>query len=298
MTAPYFNRKYSVFLSTTTLGSLDGVRKELSDHTISCGHIPITMELWPSSSQPVREVIRAALKGCDIYVVVIGLEYGSLCSEEDISYTELEYQEALHEKKPILAFVLNDDEYKKESAIRRANTPGDAGMFDRLDKFRDSVKSPGSRTSKVFSLAAIKVLEVDYLIALQKEAASLREGGWVRESDVRDAIELNDTIRSNEFFETFVQRLKTFPILSKRTGDGKDEKEAIALFFWDLYLGRLAAWKMNRLYFESGSTLAYVGREFLKTLAKPYVRKYIDSTRANPDNEFRIGGRESQTQVA
>ena len=285
MAAPYQSRKYSVFLSMTTKGNLEGVRQSLASHTVACGHIPITMELWPSSSQPVREVIRSALKGCDIYVVVIGPELGSICTEEGISYTELEYQEALRLKKPILAFVLNDTAHAEAIKELKSGRPKEAVL---LDDFRKSVMSPEFRTPKPFSLMDIKDLEINYLIALQQEALSIREGGWVRESDVRSAIELNETIQNNQFFKTFVDRLETFPILSERTGDGKKEKEAIARFFWESYLARLAKWEMNRVYFESGSTLAYVGREFLGLLGKPFVRKYIDSTRTTVDNEFRI----------
>ena len=286
MAKQYLQQKFSVFLSMTTRGSLDGVRQRLANHTVSCGQIPVSMELWPSSSQPVRDVIRGWLNNCDIFVQVLGTEYGTISQEGDLSYTELEFEEAARLEKPILSFILNEEEYE---AARSKAPPEAAEQFARLDAFRRRVSDPNRRLFRYFSLQRPEQLDVDYLIAVQEQASSMHEGGWVREPEVRDALILNESIRRNEFFKRYVDRLKTFPILSQRTGDGKDEKEAIAQYFWDRYLSKFASWRMDRLFFESGSTLAYVGYEFSQRLRKPWVRRYIDETRRKgAASEFQI----------
>jgi len=203
-----------------------------------------------------------------------------------LSYTELEFEEALKLEKPILSFILNEEEYAKEKTSKAKTTVNNE--FAKLDAFRMKASDPDRRHFRYFSNDQSEKLDVDYLIAVQEQASSMQEGGWVRYSEVKAAIELNDTIANNEFFQRYVDRLNTFPILSQRAGVGKDEKEAVARFFWDRYLSKLATWKMSRLFFESGSTLAYVGYEFSQRLRKPWVRTYIDASRGKPNNEFQV----------
>lgn len=284
----HFQRKFSVFLSMTTKGSLKKVRERLSGLTLSCGQIPISMDLWPSSSKPVRDVIRARLNGCDIFVQVISHEYGEISQEDGLSYTELEFEEAIKLKKPVLSFILEEEEY----LAKQKASQGNKQAHEKIDAFRKKITDPGIRLWRPFSLKKIKKLEVEFLIAVQEQASSMHdgEGGWVREVDVRDAIALNQTIRNNEFFDRYVNRLKMFPTLSKRTAIGKAEKKAIATFFWDRYLPKLSMWDLNAVFFESGSTLAYVGYEFNQRLRKPWVRKYVEHhrDRDNKDDEFKI----------
>ena len=59
----------------------------------------------------------AGVKGCDIFVVLVGEWYGSLSDDGKTSFTELEFNVALREKKKILAFYFSD------GAVGRPLTP-------------------------------------------------------------------------------------------------------------------------------------------------------------------------------
>ena len=119
----------------------------------------------------------------------------------------------------------------------------------------------------------------NFAFTLQTIASSLETGGWIPArwyEEKEKQITLGETVSQNPFFLRFVQRLDSFHTLSKRTIVAQDEKEAIAEFFWDVFLPRLPLFKIDRLFFESGSTIAYLSYEFQKRTRRRWVRKWLD----------------------
>jgi hypothetical protein len=98
-----------IFISATYT-NLKQERFELMKSVLRQGDIPFGMELFPSSSNSVCDIIEKQVKECDIYALMIRNRYGSAKPETDISYTEWEYNLAVEAKKPIVVFISTECE--------------------------------------------------------------------------------------------------------------------------------------------------------------------------------------------
>jgi len=68
------------------------------------GYISSGMELFPATDQQQLEFIKLVIDRCDYYVVIVGGRYGSL-ADDNVSFTEKEYEYAISKKIPVLAFL-------------------------------------------------------------------------------------------------------------------------------------------------------------------------------------------------
>ena len=78
---------------------------------------------------------------------------------------------------------------------------------------------------------------------------------------------------SNPFVARFVRRLSSWPVLKRRLHHNEDLKGAAADFFLDRYMERLVSSGVSKLFFESGSSIAYLGERFLLRLNKEWVQR-------------------------
>lgn len=60
----------------------------------ACGHECVRMENFPAEDQPVEQYCRDQVRGCEKFVLVLGLLYGSSPPGTDTSYTEREFDAA------------------------------------------------------------------------------------------------------------------------------------------------------------------------------------------------------------
>lgn len=95
-------KKYSVFISSH-FKSLKKVRNEFIDALLDAQFIPIGMEHFIVSSDKSFEAIKKLIDQSDVFLLILGDEYGS-CNEEGKSWTQLEYEYADQKKMPIYAF--------------------------------------------------------------------------------------------------------------------------------------------------------------------------------------------------
>jgi hypothetical protein len=65
------------------------------------------MELFPAADDAAWKVIKRFIAGCDYYIVIVGGRYGSKGPRKK-SYTEMEYDYAVAEGLPVLAFLHGD----------------------------------------------------------------------------------------------------------------------------------------------------------------------------------------------
>src|SRR5690349_4369375 len=73
------------------------------------GDVPTDMKYFAARDEKPADYCRATVHGCDIYVGLIGLRYGSLVRDRpDISYTELEFDAATEAGKTRLIFMLDE----------------------------------------------------------------------------------------------------------------------------------------------------------------------------------------------
>ena len=98
-----------IFISST-YEDMKPYRNAVQDAITSIRQLPIGMEHFFSSSERSLDVCLADVRRCNIFVLIIGMRYGSLDSNTGKSYTELEYEEAIRNNIPVLAFVIDENE--------------------------------------------------------------------------------------------------------------------------------------------------------------------------------------------
>ncbi len=125
-------KKYQVFISST-FTDMKAERQAAVEAVLTAGHIPAGMELFSAGDESQLEVIKRWIQESDIYLLILGGRYGSLETASRLSYTEIEYDYAVQNKKPLFALVLT------ESAIAAKKIPADRPEF--LRKFREKVLS-------------------------------------------------------------------------------------------------------------------------------------------------------------
>lgn len=101
-------KKYQVFISSTYL-DLINERQAAVEAILKAGHIPAGMELFTASNKSQWDIIKKWIDESDIYMLILGGRYGSIEPESGLSYTELEYNYALQQNKPLFAVVMEDE---------------------------------------------------------------------------------------------------------------------------------------------------------------------------------------------
>jgi hypothetical protein len=84
------------------------MRNKLHQQLLSAGYFPAGMELWPTDSNSLSEVIKREIRDSDYYIIIVGERYGTLSPDGIRSYTEMEYDFAKEIGKSILVFFYRD----------------------------------------------------------------------------------------------------------------------------------------------------------------------------------------------
>lgn len=267
-------RKYKIFISSSFI-DMQEARLELLLKTLKLGQIPAGMELFNPGEAKNLDVIEREIAQSDIYVVFVGARAGSqVPGEEPLTYTMKEFSLARKYKLPIIPFLLEHGEYVKERNKLKANSVSEREQEQRLKDFREHIqlRDDGSkRLAGFFSYRNIPKLRDDYGDALREEIVQLEKtgakGGWVdgRQFDqLQSRITLDESVSSNPFFHRFAARLSRFEILSKRALIQSHAKEAVAKFFWQQFMPRFDKRGISQVYFESGSSIAFLSRRFIE----------------------------------
>jgi hypothetical protein len=75
----------------------------------ACGHVIVDMADFPAADQVPAEQCVDQVRGCDVYVGVLGTRYGSPVRDRpEVSYTELEFETAAKAGLPRLVFLLDE----------------------------------------------------------------------------------------------------------------------------------------------------------------------------------------------
>ncbi len=98
-------------------------------------------------------------------------------------------------------------------------------------------------------------------------SGSLREGaGWIPSSSERGR--RLRSIEQNQFLQRILDRFYEFSTLTKRLENQPYAKQAMARAFWQVMFGRIKRCGYRNLFFESGSTLAFLCEEFEKKIRR------------------------------
>lgn len=113
---------------------------------IRAGDVPVDMAYFSADPRPPAQVCREAVLSTDVFVGLVGFRYGSAVPDRrELSYVELEFQEASVRNMPRLVFLLGEE------------THGPAELFQDIENgarqkaFRDSLCARGITTATVTS---------------------------------------------------------------------------------------------------------------------------------------------------
>lgn len=109
-------------------------RQEVIQTLLEADCIPAGMELFPASDDDRWTLIKRVIDDCDYYIIVIGGRYGSTDPDQGVSYTEMEYDYAVSQGRPVMAFVHGD-----AANIPVGKTDQNDEARQRLEAFRDKV---------------------------------------------------------------------------------------------------------------------------------------------------------------
>ena len=98
--------KYQIFISST-YKDLIPEREQVMKSILRLGHIPIGMEQFNAANETQWEMIKRRIEESDYYLVIVAHRYGSVEEESGLSYTEKEYDYAVAQGVPAMAFVLD-----------------------------------------------------------------------------------------------------------------------------------------------------------------------------------------------
>jgi hypothetical protein len=167
------DKRYQVFVSST-YADLKDERQKVIQALMEMDCIPAGMEIFPAADEEQLEFIKKVIDDCDYYLLIIGGRYGST-DAEGVSYTEKEYDYAVHKGIPVIAMLHSDP-----GQIPSAKTDRDDELARRLDEFRQNVSQ--GRLVKYWHNAD----QLPGLVALshQKTIKTHPAVGWVRADQI------------------------------------------------------------------------------------------------------------------
>jgi hypothetical protein len=175
------DRRYQVFVSST-FKDLEHERQKILQAVLEMHAFPTGMELFPSADDEQWEFIKREIESSDYYVVVVAGKYGSL-APSGISFTEMEYDFAVAQGKPVMGFLFHDLGELKGNSLE---TEPDKRI--KLDAFRAKV-ARGKLIKKYKSEDDLKALVIQALAhSFQFRPAQ----GWIRAENARRMEDLEE----------------------------------------------------------------------------------------------------------
>lgn len=163
-------KRAQVFVSSTYVDLVEE-RQAVTKTLLELDCFPAGMELFPAGDEDKWDLIKGVIDDSDYYVLILSGKYGSIDEKTDISYTEMEYEYAVAQKKPVLAFIRKDLTKLPFHASEK-----DPERRAKLEAFHDKVKA--KRNVKFFKkkdgLAA--VLATSLVPTMRRHPPK----GWVR----------------------------------------------------------------------------------------------------------------------
>lgn len=125
---------YRVFISST-YEDMKEFRDAAAEALTNVEAVPMGMERFTASTQPVIDKCFEELRQCQFCVCLLGFRYGSLYKDSGLSYSELEFNEAERLGIPTLVFI-------KSGSINSEKI--DISDLSRLDKYKKKLQNSAS----------------------------------------------------------------------------------------------------------------------------------------------------------
>lgn len=226
-------KRYQIFVSSTFL-DLKEERQAVQKAILELGHMPAGMELFPASDDSAWDLIKSVINESDYYILIIGGKYGSL-HPEGVGFTEMEYDYAYEQKKPVIALL-----HGKPDAIPRGKTETDEAQWRRLEKFREKVRP--RHTCQFWENA--HDLKASVIVSVTSEIKRRPAIGWLRGNTVPSGARIEDVLVLKERVAELETQLKTSATMpapgSEGLSQGSDENEFLVKietneYVWDPY---------------------------------------------------------------
>jgi hypothetical protein len=164
------DKRVQVFVSSTYIDLMDE-RQRVNQILLQLECFPAGMELFPASDEDKWDLIKGVIDDSDYYLLILGGRYGSLDDSTKLSYTQMEFEYAVEQKKPVIAFL-----HKNLDSIAIGKSENDPKKAKKLRDFRESVAA--KKTVRFYETADELAAQVaTSLVALQKKFPAV---GWVR----------------------------------------------------------------------------------------------------------------------
>lgn len=173
-------KRYQVFVSSTYTDLIEE-RKEATQAILKCSCFPAGMELFPASNKKQWNIIKQVIDDSDFYLLIVAGRYGSLGIDDTgkkVGYTEMEFDYALSQKKPIIVMLHSTPDTLPSKLTERTET-----NIKRLEKFREKAMS-----GRLVAFWENKdQLHSEILSSLHKMMADTPEAtGWIRAEITND----------------------------------------------------------------------------------------------------------------
>lgn len=218
-------RRLQVFVSSTYTDLLPE-RQAAVGAILKAGHIPAGMELFTAGDRSQMDTIKQWIDESDAYMLILAGRYGSVEPKTGISYTELEYDYAVQQGKPLFAVVIT------EAALEHKVKTGGSVFLEKenpkeLALFRKKVLS---NISSFFE--DIKDIKLCVHESLADFAGNRELKGWVSGDEVVDTKPLFEEIRklseeNHKLREALAAQQKRASSHSSRDGESYSELQKV-----------------------------------------------------------------------
>ncbi|WP_417915523.1 DUF4062 domain-containing protein [Candidatus Electronema sp. JM] len=183
----FIKKRLQVFVSST-YSDLIKERQAAVEAILTSGHIPAGMELFTSGDESQMEAIKQWIDESDVYLLILGGRYGSIDPNTGKSYTQLEYEYAVSQEKPLFSCVIKDSAI--ESRVKEHGTAFlETENLHKLKEFRTQVLTKMVRFWEDYK--DIKITIGETLAQLSRREDLL---GWMRPQQEADISGLADEI--------------------------------------------------------------------------------------------------------
>ncbi len=190
------DKRYQVFVSSTYEDLIEE-RQQVMQALLELDCMPSGMELFPAADEDQWTLIKRVIDDCDYYIVIIGGRYGSVNSS-GINYTQMEYEYAIEQSKPVIAFL-----HKNPGKLIADKTEKDPDKAEKLAEFRKLAQNKmvkywvsASDLGSVVSRSLVKWIKSNPAV------------GWVKADNIVDKDMIQENLQLRKRLEEMTKELE------------------------------------------------------------------------------------------
>ena len=209
------DKRYQVFVSST-FKDLKEERQKVIQALLGFDCIPVGMEIFPAADGSAWEIIKSFIDNSDYYIVIVAGRYGSLTAE-GISYTQKEYEYAIKQGIPVMAFL-----HESPNEISLEKSELDKEAREKLEVFRDLCRKKLCKTWNTSGeLSGVVLMSLNQMLKNNPKIGWVKADQVPSESSTKDILNLKNKVESleNELEKARIQPPKDTEDLAQ----GKDE---------------------------------------------------------------------------